>query len=320
MPSLPNTILSLLAHFSQIFTKPTWKHAQVLIVGAIICIGKRTVTSAMQILGLSNEKNFSKYHRVLNKANWNSWRLVKILLGLLLSLVPKSFPILIAMDDTIERRKGKLIKAKGCYRDPCKSTKNMITHCFGLKWQCAALLIKLPWSNRYWGLPFMTVLCKAKTYDKHDMGYRLTVMKKHSTVLHLSVLGYYKNKLYYRNDKNVNVELNSKLNIRLTKNIKSTMNMRKKLTTIRQNIQMLGKKDMCLLTKTCKIRKILHRTSIDYAHLMMAKISKYLKRSWILIGDGGFACVKLGIACHKHNVTLISRLRKDAALYLILST
>lgn len=315
MLPLPVVILSLYASFAHVFTKPTWEHAQVLLTGAILCPGKRTVTAAMQALGLSNERNFSKYHRVLNGAKWDSWQLVKILLGLLIVLVPANFPILIAMDETIERRKGKRIKAKGCYRDSCRSSKSMVVHCFGLKWQCAALLVKLPWNDRYWALSFMTVLCQAKTFDNQETGYQMIVMKKENSPLSVATLGCYKNRLYYCDANNINCQLSDKLHCKLLKSVKAKMSMSRKLTIIRQNIQRLGKKDMRVLTETCGIKRIRHRSSVEYAAIMMWKISRYLNRNWIFVGDGGFACIKLGLACQRRKVTLISRLRKDAALY-----
>lgn len=85
MPFLPLVISSLLNEFAESFTRPIWQHAQILLIGTILDTGKRTVTAALRIMGLSHEQNFSKYHRVLNNARWNSWQLVKILLGLLLS-------------------------------------------------------------------------------------------------------------------------------------------------------------------------------------------------------------------------------------------
>lgn len=315
MPSLPLVILSLLNEFAGSFTKRTWRHAQTLLIGTILSSGKRTVTAALRALGLSQEPNFSKYHRVLNSARWDSWQLVKILLGLLLPLVPNDYAILIAIDETLERRKGNQITAKGCYRDACRSTKGMVVHCFGLKWQCAALLIKLPWNDRYWALPFMTVLCVAKTYDHKKTGYPIVVMSNKKTVLNKAELGYHKKRLYYRGADNANLTLDDKLNSTLTRGIKAKMAIGKKLTLIKRNIQGLGKKDMTLLTATCGVRRIRHRSSVDYAVLMMVKISQYLKRPLFLLGDGGFACIKLGHACQRRQVTLISRLRKDAALY-----
>jgi hypothetical protein len=309
-------ILSLLANFALVFNAPTWRHAQTLVIGAILCPGKRTVTAALQVMGLAQETNFSKYHRVLNKSKWDSWLLVKILLGLLIRLVPRSCHILIAMDETIERRKGKKITSKGCYRDSCRSTKSLVVRCFGLKWQCAALLIKFPWNDRYWAMPFMTVLCIAKTYDSKIHGYNIIIMSNKSTKLAAATLGYYKNSLYYVDTStNTNLALDEKLAPKLLKGIKTNITANKNLTIVKQNIQQLGKKDMSALTAICGIRKIPHRSSVDYALLMMVKISRHLKRPWIFVGDGGFASVNLGLACRRRKVSLISRLRKDAALY-----
>lgn len=162
MPSLPTVILTLLGEFANIFTRSTWKYAQTLWIGSILTNGKRTVTSAMRVMGLTWYKRFERYHQVLYRAKWNQLNAGKILLGLLISLLPTGIPILIAMDDTIERRSGRKIKAIGCYRDAPRSSKKMVVNCFGLKWLCAALIIKLPWSKRCWALPFLTVLCPSK--------------------------------------------------------------------------------------------------------------------------------------------------------------
>ena len=88
-----------------------------MFLGAVLCRGARRVTSILRVMGLANEKNYSKYHRVLSHARWDELVLSKILLGLLIALLPSSWPILIAVDETLERRKGKKIKAKGIYRD-----------------------------------------------------------------------------------------------------------------------------------------------------------------------------------------------------------
>jgi hypothetical protein len=133
MPSLPCGIAIVLNTFSALFTLPTWKHVQVLLTGAILCQGDRRVSSILRVMGLSQEKRFEKYHRVFNRAKWNGMTGAKILLGLLLQLLPAALPILIVVDDTIERRRGKKIKAKGCYRDAVRSTEKVVVKCFGLK-------------------------------------------------------------------------------------------------------------------------------------------------------------------------------------------
>ena len=314
MPFLPSIIITLLTTFKPCFTKPTWEYAQTLLIGAILCPAKRTVTACLQVMGLSKEKHFDRYHRVLNRAKWNEFQLVKILLGLIISILPSDTPIIIAMDETIERRKGPLIKKKGCYRDSCRSTKSLVIKCFGLKWQCASILVKFPWNNRPWALPFMTVLCVAKTYDDKKFGYKVVLMKSLTDILG-NAIGYFNGQTYYEEKLGVNILVVEKLNLQLIKYLKSSDKAAKKVKLMQKNIHNLSKKNMTIFTSLCGQRKIKHRTSVEYAMLMMRKISMHLKRPWILLGDGGFACVKLGLACVRAKVTLVSRLRLDAALY-----
>jgi len=159
---LTGEIISVLVAFASHFTKPTWKNLQILFMGAVLCRGPRRITSILRVMGLIHEKNFSKYHRILSYTKWDGLALSKILLGLLIQILPSSWPILIAVDETLERRKGKKIKAKGVYRDAVRSSQSKIITCFGLKWECMMLIMPLPWCKRPWALPFLTVLSPSK--------------------------------------------------------------------------------------------------------------------------------------------------------------
>ena len=121
--------------------------------------GKRTVTSVLCVMGLSQVKQFTKYHRVFNRAVWSTHRGSRILWGLLLPTFCPSGWVVLGVDETIERRKGKKIAQIGCYRDAARSTKKVVVRCFGLKWVSLMLLVPVPWSDRVWALPFLTVLC-----------------------------------------------------------------------------------------------------------------------------------------------------------------
>ena len=162
MHTPPAELLNLIVVFQPLFTKPTWEYAKVLLLGALLARGKRTVTACLRVVGLSEEKAFQNYHRVLNRARWSSWQASRILLRLLLLLMPPDGVVVIGADDTIERRRGKRINGLGCYRDPVRSSHKYLVKCFGLKWLSLMLLVKLPWSNRVWALPFLTVLCRAQ--------------------------------------------------------------------------------------------------------------------------------------------------------------
>lgn len=222
-------ILAVLAPFALEFSRPTWKNIQILLIGAILCRGPRRISSVLRVMGLSNIANFSKYHRVLSRANWNGLRLAKILLGLLVQLLPASWPIIIAVDETLERRRGKKIKAKGLYRDAVRSSQSNVITSYGLKWECMALIVPLPWCKRPWALPFLTVLAPSKKANEAE-----------------------------------------------------------------------GKR---------------HKTSIDWTKQMVCVVSRWLKSTWILVGDGAYACMDLALTCISRGVILISRLRLDAQLF-----
>jgi hypothetical protein len=158
-------IYNVLAHFLICFSTPVSQSALLLAVGAILCTRDRTVTSCLRVMGLTEEKHFVNYHRVLNRSYRNTLFSAKILLGLLVALVPKTVPLVIVIDETIERRNGRKIRAKGCYRDAVRSSSNHIVYCFGLKWISMMLIIPLPWTRRPWALPFLTVLAPSGASD-----------------------------------------------------------------------------------------------------------------------------------------------------------
>lgn len=222
-------IVSVLAAFSSEFSRPTWKNIQILLIGAILCRDARRVSSILRVMGLSSVRNYSKYHRVLSRAKWDSLVLAKILFGLLVELLPDSWPILIAVDETLEHRKGKKIKAKGAYRDAVRSSQSNVVTSFGLKWECMTLIVPLPWCKRPWALPFLTVLAPSK-----------------------------------------------------------------------KSYEAAGRR---------------HKTSLDWTRQMVMLVARWLRRQWILVGDGACACMDLALLCIKLNVVLISRLRLDAQLF-----
>ena len=162
MMPLPEAIIAIWAPFAALFTQPVWHHVQVLWIGAVLCRGPRTVASVLRVMGLGGERRFEKYHRVLNRAHWSGLQGAKILLGLLIALLPASWDWDIVVDETIERRNGRRIKAKGRYRDAVRSTRGTVVKCYGLKWIILMLLVPLPWSTRPWALPFLTILAPSE--------------------------------------------------------------------------------------------------------------------------------------------------------------
>ena len=164
MLTLPAELLPLIIEFAPLFSKPVWEHAQVLLVGAILAPGTRTVTACLRVCGLSQEKCFVNYHRVLNRVRWSALAASRILLQLLLARLAPKGELVFGLDDTIERRRGAHIKAKGIYRDPVRSSHSHVVKASGLRWLCCMLLVEVAWAGAIWGLPFLTVLCPSQRY------------------------------------------------------------------------------------------------------------------------------------------------------------
>ena len=177
MPSPSQEIIQLLSVFAIAFTVPTFKNMLVLVYGAILTPGRRTVTAVLRVMGLADRPDFGKYHRVLNRARWQPLLLSHLLLRLIIKLcLADGASLTVAVDETLERRWGRQIKYKGLFRDPVRSTKKKVLHSPGLRWLCLSIVVSVPWSRRRWALPFLTVLLLSpKTSDRLNKRHRSSV-------------------------------------------------------------------------------------------------------------------------------------------------
>ena len=165
MLSLPPAFLSVIAIFAPVFSWPVWQHAKILLTGAILAPGNRTVASILRIMGLADEPHFQTYHRVLNRAAWSPLTASRFLLRFLVAIFTPWWETLVfGLDDTIERRRGKQINAKGIYRDPVRSSHSHFVKVSGLRWLCCMMLTPIAWANRVWALPFLSVLCPSERF------------------------------------------------------------------------------------------------------------------------------------------------------------
>jgi hypothetical protein len=164
MLSLPIAFSSVIGVFVPVFSRPVWQHVKVLLTGAVLAPGKRTVTAMLQIMGRSAASDFQTYHRVLNRAVWSPLTASRLLLRLLVAVFVPRGVVVVGLDDTIERRRGEQIKAKGIYRDPVRSSHSHFVKVSGLRWLACMLLSPLSWAERVWALPFLTVLCPSERF------------------------------------------------------------------------------------------------------------------------------------------------------------
>jgi DDE superfamily endonuclease len=154
----------LLTMFSIHCSRRIWSYAQVLITGAILARGQRTVTAVLRVMGLGDEKHFVNYHRVLQRAVWSRLAVSGRLLLLLIQTFAPTGPLLIGGDDTIARRWGLKIAARGIYRDPVRSSQSHFVKPSGLRGLTLMLLVPVPFAQRVWALPFLTLLAPSERY------------------------------------------------------------------------------------------------------------------------------------------------------------
>jgi DDE superfamily endonuclease len=164
MLSLPITFTSVIGVFAPVFSRPVWQHVKVLLTGAVLAPGKRTVTAILQIMGRSAASDFQTSHRVLHRAVWSPLKASRLLLRLLVAVFIPQGVVVLGLDDTIERRRGEQITAKGIYRDPVRSSHSHFVKVSGLRWLACMLLAPLSWAERVWALPFLTVLCPSERF------------------------------------------------------------------------------------------------------------------------------------------------------------
>ncbi len=169
MVTLPEEFSKQISAFAPLFSKKVFEHAKVLILGAVLAPGRRTVCNALRAVGLQAEKRFHKFHRVLSLSNWSAHKAARQLLLLLINrFIPGDEPLIFGIDETVERRWGQKIKARGIHRDAVRSSHSHFVKCSGLRWICLMMVIPIRWADRIWALPFLTVLMPSRRYHEES--------------------------------------------------------------------------------------------------------------------------------------------------------
>jgi DDE superfamily endonuclease len=166
MQYLPPEFLTLLMPFAPLFCEPVFRRALLLVAGAILTPGRHTITNALRALGHQQTPHFQNFHRVLNRARWSSRQAARLLLGTLVQRFAADGAVLFGIDETLERRQGEKIAARGVYRDAARSSRAYLNKTGGLRWVSLMLLAWIPWAQRVWALPFLTALAPSERYHQ----------------------------------------------------------------------------------------------------------------------------------------------------------
>ncbi len=230
MLSLPSSAEPIFTSLSAAFTDSTARHVLVLMVGAILARGRRTITAVLRAAGGLANAHFSTYHRVFSRASWSPWTLGRSLTRMVIELLPANQPIPTAVDETTAQHRGPKVYGKGCHRDAVRSSHTHIVHKWGHKWVVLAIVVQFPFARGPWSLPVLAALYRPEKLDRAE-----------------------------------------------------------------------GRR---------------HKTPSELARQMLACLIHWFPgRTFILLGDGGYATSELAEFCSRHSHPLVCRLRADAALY-----
>lgn len=169
---LPPMFMTWLAPFRCCFQERTWRRVLVLLVGTLLAHGRRTVTAALRQMGHQDDPHFSSYHQVFNRASWSLTQASPIRFRLLVhAFCAQEQRLIIALDETLERRWGPKIRLTGLYHDAVRSTRRFTYCTYGLRWLVAALVVEVPWTKQRWALPFLTPFAPSPAVSE-QMGRR----------------------------------------------------------------------------------------------------------------------------------------------------
>lgn len=166
MITLPSAAGSLLLHFSPVFRPATFRRWLVLLTGAVLTTGRRTVSNVLRTVKSFAPGDPSSYHRVFSKRRWSMWRLARALATFILDHWVRRGVVRLAGDDTVDEHRGKKVYGKGCHRDAVRSTHSFTAFRWGHKWVVLCILVSFPFASRPWALPVLVALYRTKEWNK----------------------------------------------------------------------------------------------------------------------------------------------------------
>ncbi len=154
--SLPISLRRLLDAFAGCFTAPTFQVFQAMVVGLLAQTGQRTVCGMLSGAGLATSWSHHRAHRFFSTARWSVDQIGLAVLDLVLTnFVADSADLLLAVDDTAHRRRGKKVHGVGWIHDGSAPSRNKLA--FGHRWVVVGVIVHVPFLSRPLCLP---VLCR----------------------------------------------------------------------------------------------------------------------------------------------------------------
>jgi hypothetical protein len=159
---IPTAAQPLVESVRGVFTRPTFDRFLLLVCGVIVTMGRRTVSRALRVIEPHFDGHWCNYHRVYSQARFSMWKLAAAVVRQVVAILPEQEPIVLIVDDTVQRKWGSHVWAKEAHRDAKRSSRSRLNTTFGHKWLVLCILVKLPAISRPWALPVLCGLCRSK--------------------------------------------------------------------------------------------------------------------------------------------------------------
>ena len=130
------------------------------------------MSRVLRVMGLDQDPHYGNYYRLLSRVGWSGLVGAQMLLGMVVAMLMSGKPIVIGIDETLERRWGKRIWGLGIYRDGVQASRKHVVKSSGVRWQVMQVLVRLPWSSRVWGLPFLSLIAPSEATPRGKRAYR----------------------------------------------------------------------------------------------------------------------------------------------------
>ena len=161
--TLPSTMETSILQFASCFTQPSFQTFGVIVTGWLLGHGRRVVTRILRDGDGLEAKSFSCYHRFFSQARWSPDDLGRVMVGWVLKFIPQDAPIVVAVDDTLNRKTGKRIWAAGMHHDPLLSTARRVFFSFGHNFVVLSIQLRFPFApDKVWSLPILVRLYRGK--------------------------------------------------------------------------------------------------------------------------------------------------------------
>jgi DDE superfamily endonuclease len=165
---LPISLRRLLDAFAGCFTTPTFAVFHAMILGLVAQTGQRTVCGMLTGAGLATSWTHDRAHRFFSTARWQVDQIGLIVFDLVLAhLVTDGADLLVAVDDTAHRRRGKKVHGAGWIHDGSAPSRNKLA--FGHRWVVVGVIVQLSFLSRPVCLP---VLCRRWQGKRHHFHRR----------------------------------------------------------------------------------------------------------------------------------------------------